>query len=107
MDPKWRRRDRRMELRTTAEERELIDRAVTASGTDLTNFVITHASEAARRLLADRDHFQPDAAAAKEWEDVNALPARELADLSKHRRPAPRATSGGRSSSVPADIDLQ
>jgi uncharacterized protein (DUF1778 family) len=44
-------------LRTTAEERELIDRAVIASGTDLTDFVVTHASDAARRVLADRDKF--------------------------------------------------
>ncbi|MGI8678225.1 MAG: DUF1778 domain-containing protein [Jatrophihabitans sp.] len=30
-----------MDLRTTTEERELIDRAVIASGTDLTDFVVT------------------------------------------------------------------
>jgi Protein of unknown function (DUF1778) len=42
-----------VDLRTSAEERELIDRAARASGTDLTDFVITHASEAARRMLAD------------------------------------------------------
>jgi hypothetical protein len=32
MDTQFRRRNRRMDLRTTAQERELIDRAVTASG---------------------------------------------------------------------------
>jgi len=47
MDMKFRRRNRRMDLRTTTEERELIDRAVIVNGTDLTDFVVTHASEAA------------------------------------------------------------
>jgi uncharacterized protein (DUF1778 family) len=70
-----------MELRTTAEERELIDRAATVSGTDLTDFVITHASEAARRLLADRDSFHLDALALNEWEEINARPARDLPGL--------------------------
>lgn len=79
-----------MELRTTAEERELIDRAVTASGTDLTDFVVTHASEAARRLLADREHFHLDASALEQWEDINARPARDLPGLRRlMQRPSP------------------
>jgi uncharacterized protein (DUF1778 family) len=79
-----------MELRTTAQERELIDRAAAASGTDLTDFVITHASEAARRLLADRDRFHLDASTLKEWEDVNARPARDLPGLRRlMQRPSP------------------
>lgn len=81
MDTKIRRRNRRMDLRTTAEERELIDRAVRASGTDLTDFVITHASEAARRLLANRDRFHLDPSALKQWDDVNNRPARDLPGL--------------------------
>jgi uncharacterized protein (DUF1778 family) len=79
-----------MDLRTTAEERELIDRAVIASGTDLTDFVITHASEAARRVLADRDHFHLDPLALKQWEAVNARPARDLPGLRRlMQRPSP------------------
>lgn len=79
-----------MELRTTAEERELIVRAAAASGTDLTDFVITHASEAARRLLADRDSFHLGALALKEWEDLNAGPARDLPGLRRlMQRPSP------------------
>ena len=90
MNTKLRRRDRRMELRTTAEERELIDRAVTASGTDLTDFVVTHASEAARRLLADRDSFHLDASTLKQWEDINTRPARDLPGLRRlMQRPSP------------------
>jgi len=46
-----RRRSRRMDLRTTPEERELIDWAAAAAGTDLTEFVVTHDCEAALRVL--------------------------------------------------------
>jgi uncharacterized protein (DUF1778 family) len=79
-----------MNLRTTPQERELIDRAVAATGTDLTDFVITHASDAARRVLAERDRFELDAAALEEWEQINARPARELAGLQRlMERPSP------------------
>jgi uncharacterized protein (DUF1778 family) len=70
-----------MDLRTTPEERELIDRAVAATGTDLTDFVVTHACDAARRVLADRDHFELNATALEEWEAINARPAREIPGL--------------------------
>lgn len=90
MATKSRPRDRRMELRTTAEERELIDRAVAASGTDLTDFVITHAAEAARHLLADRDCFHLDSLALSGWEHINAQPARDLPGLRRlMQRPSP------------------
>jgi len=81
-----------MDLRTTTEERELIDRAVAATGTDLTDFVITTASDAARRVLADRDRFVLDASAAEAWEAINARPARDLPGL-QHlmQRPSPFA----------------
>lgn len=87
-----RRRGRRMELRTTEEERALIDRAVAVSGTDLTEFVITHASEAARRVLADRQSFAFDADALAAWEELNSRPARDLPGLAAlFRRPSPFA----------------
>lgn len=70
-----------MDLRTTVEERELIDRAAAASGTDLTEFVVGHACDAARQVLADRDHFELDSAAVAAWEKLNARPAGELAGL--------------------------
>lgn len=85
-----RRRSRRLELRTTDEERALIDRAVAVSGTDLTEFVVTHASRAARRVLADRQSFELDPAALAAWEELNARPARELPGLAGlFRRPSP------------------
>ena len=83
-------RDRRLEVRTTAEERELIDRAAIASGTDLTSFVVEHLTDAARQVLADRDHFTLDTDASAEWERINRRPAKELAGLKRlMQRPSP------------------
>ena len=92
VDTAARRRSRRLELRTTDEERALIDRAVAVSGTDLTDFVVTHASEAARRVLADRQTFELDEDALEAWEELNSRPARELEGLAAlFRRPSPFA----------------
>ena len=82
-----RRRNRRMELRTTAEERDLIDRAAAATATGITEFVVSGAVEKAQRVLADRDQFELDPAAAEAWEAMNARPARGLPGL---RRPMDR-----------------
>ncbi len=85
-------RNRRLEVRTTSEERELIDRAAEAAGTDLTSFVITNLTEAARQVLADRDRFVLSAEQADEWERINRRPARELAGLRRlAERPSPFA----------------
>lgn len=85
-----RRRGRRLELRTTLDERDLIDRAVAATETDVTEFVISNAVEAARRVLADRDRFTLDPEAVKAWEAVNARPARDLPGLRRLMdRPSP------------------
>lgn len=40
-------RSERLEVRTTREDRELIDRAVAAGDTDLTEFVVAHLRVAA------------------------------------------------------------
>jgi uncharacterized protein (DUF1778 family) len=81
-----------MELRTTPNERELIDQAVAVTETDLTEFVVGNAVEAARRVLADRTHFELDAAALAEWEAVNARRARDLPGLRRlMERPSPFA----------------
>ncbi|WP_030484923.1 DUF1778 domain-containing protein [Nocardioides aequoreus] len=87
-----RRRNRRLELRTTEEERALIDRAVAASGTDLTEFVVAHASEAARRVLSDRQSFGLEPTALEAWDALNERPARELPGLAQLlTRPSPFA----------------
>ena len=52
-----RRRSERLEVRTTPEDRALIDRAVAAVETDLTAFVVSSVTTAARRVLADRTEF--------------------------------------------------
>jgi uncharacterized protein (DUF1778 family) len=79
-----------MDLRTTDQERDLIDRAVAVAGTDLTDFVVTHAYHAAQRLLADRDSFELDQAALEEWEAINSRRARDLPGLRKlMERPSP------------------
>lgn len=87
-----RRRSRRMEFRTTHIERELIERAAAISDTDLTDFVVTNAVNAARRVIADRDHFELDAEALAEWDRLNARRARDLPGL-RHLmdRPTPFA----------------
>ena len=76
-----RRRSRRLEVRTTPEERSLIDRAVAASGTGLTDFVVTNLTVAARRVLADRSEFTLDDDAQRAWEETNRRPARDLPEL--------------------------
>jgi uncharacterized protein (DUF1778 family) len=79
-----------MDLRTTPEERELIDRAVEAVGSDLTAFVISNTLTAARRVLADRERFELDADALAAWKRINACPARDLPGLRRlMRRPSP------------------
>ena len=88
-----RRRSERIEVRTTPEDRALIDRAVAASGTDLTAFVVSSVTAAARRVLADRTEFVLSAEAAEEWEAINSRPARDLPGLRRlMQRPSPFVT---------------
>ncbi|MEO7428625.1 MAG: DUF1778 domain-containing protein, partial [Acidimicrobiales bacterium] len=87
-----RRRSRRLELRTTPDERDLIERAVAATGTDLTEFVVINAVDAARRVLADRDRFELDAGAVVAWDAINARRGRDLPGLRRlMERPSPFA----------------
>ena len=79
--PTKRSRSERIEVRTTPEDRALIDSAVAASGTGLTEFVVTNLTMAAHRVLADRSQFSLDAAAQRAWETVNSRPARDLTGL--------------------------
>jgi uncharacterized protein (DUF1778 family) len=48
----------RMSLRIRPEEKALLLRAVALKHTDLTDFVIRHALEAARVVVAEADHVQ-------------------------------------------------
>lgn len=84
------RRSERIEVRLTPADRALIDRAVSADRTQLTEFVITHLTIAARRVLADRTEFALSPQAAKAWEEINAQPAQDLPGLRRlMARPSP------------------
>lgn len=76
-------RSQRLAVRTTPEDRALIDRAVAASGTDLTDFVVTNLTVASRRVLADRSVFTLDPEGRRAWEQINRRPARTLTGLRK------------------------
>jgi uncharacterized protein (DUF1778 family) len=90
MPASTRARSKRLEVRTTPEERELIDRAADSAGTDLTSFVVGHLMDAARRELADRDRFVLSSEATAEWNKINQHTAKELAGLHRlMRRPSP------------------
>ena len=52
-----RRKDNRLELRLEPERRRLLDEAAAASGMSTSAFVLAHATEAARDVLADRTSF--------------------------------------------------
>jgi uncharacterized protein (DUF1778 family) len=80
----------RIELRTTPAVRKLIDRAVKASGSSLTDFAEASLTAAAQRILADQDRFVLSAKALTEWETINARPARELPGVRRLMdRPSP------------------
>ncbi len=79
--PATRRRSKRLEVRITPEERAVIDRAVAASGTDLTEFVVANLTVAAQRVLADRVEFALGNDSQAAWEAVNRRRARDLPGL--------------------------
>lgn len=85
-------RTQRLEVRTTEAERALIDRAVAEQGTDLTDFVISNLTVAARRVLADRVDFSLPPEAAEAWESVNRRRGRDLPGFRRMmERPSPFA----------------
>jgi len=53
-----RRKSDRLEIRLESEQRALLDEAAAATSMSLTAFVLTHATDAAREVLADRTSFQ-------------------------------------------------
>ena len=80
----------RIELRATQDDRDLLDRAAAALGTDRSSFLLSQGRLAALRVLADRDHFLLDATAQGEWERISSQPARSLPGLERLlQRPSP------------------
>ena len=55
--PATARKDDRLELRLEPRRRELLDEAAAAAGMSTSAFVLSHATEAARDVLADRTSF--------------------------------------------------
>lgn len=85
-----RRRSERIEVRTTPEDRALIDRAVAISGADLTDFVVSHLTVAARRVLVDRTEFTLEPDTQQAWEAINRRRPRDLRGLRElMARPSP------------------
>ena len=82
----------RIELRATEDDRDLLDRAAAALGTDRSSFLLSQGLVAAQRVLADREQFVLDADAQQEWERINSRPARTLSGLARLlERPSPFA----------------
>jgi uncharacterized protein (DUF1778 family) len=80
----------RIELRASEDDRELLDRAATALGTDRSAFLLAQGRLAAQRVLADRERFLLNDEAAQEWERINSRPARTLPGLARLlERPSP------------------
>ena len=83
----------RIELRATEDDRDLLDRAALALGTDRSSFLLSQGRLAAQRVLADRELFVLDANAQQEWERINSRPARSLPGLERLlQRPSPFVT---------------
>ena len=74
-------RDRRFELRTTKEERELIEHASAAEGTTTSVFAVNSLVAAPRHVLAGRQDFVLSPVARAEWDTLNDRPAQEVAGL--------------------------
>ena len=70
-----RRRNQRIEVWATPEDRALIDRGAAAAGTSVTAFVLSSVTTAARQVLADRTEFVLSPEAADVWEAINERPA--------------------------------
>jgi uncharacterized protein (DUF1778 family) len=88
--PPTRTRSTRIEFRTTAATRDLIDQACLASGTRLTDFAEHSLVMSAQQVLADRRQFMLSPTAQSEWESVNSRPARDLPSLlALFERPSP------------------
>ena len=74
-------KDRRLEIRTTARDREVIVRAAASAGRDITSFVSESAVLAAQRVLADRTGFVLDTKQAAMWDALMDRPARDVPSL--------------------------
>lgn len=81
-------RNDRIALRTTKERKAFLERGATASGQNLSEFVLASAQEKAEMVLADQNRF---AISAKQWDaflaalDRPATRKQQLAKLMSNR----------------------
>lgn len=75
------RRDRRLEIRTTAEEDELIREAAGLEHTTVSSFVLRTAMQQAQRVIAERRHLMLSEEAADEFFAALDAPAEPVAEL--------------------------
>ena len=73
----------RLNLRTTRQQRKLIEVAAGLCGEDMTDFVITSAYNRAEQVLADRRHFELP---AERWKKFVAALDRRPVSKSRLRR---------------------
>ena len=85
-----RKRNERIELRATREQKELFERAAAQSDTTITAFMLDSGTEVAHRVLADRSRFVLDDEQLAAWEALNDRPAVDLPGLRRlMQRPSP------------------
>lgn len=74
-------RTERLGIRTSAEQKELLEAASDLEGTSLSEFVLSHATAAAQMLLADRRYFFLSHQRWAEFSNRLDEPAREVSGL--------------------------
>ncbi len=67
-------RDRAINIRTTEEQRALIDRAAALAGKSRSNFMVESAMRQAERVLLDRTFFSLDSDAFERFEQILESP---------------------------------
>jgi uncharacterized protein (DUF1778 family) len=83
-------KDKRLEIRTTAADRDLFERAAAAEGLDLTAFATQRLRIEAQNVLADRRVFELKPEQWAEWQEMLDRPARDLPGLrALMARPSP------------------
>lgn len=70
-------RDRAINIRTSEDQRELIDRAAVLTGKSRSDFMVESATREAERLLLDRTFFALDDDAFARFEDMLEAPVEE------------------------------
>lgn len=71
----------RLEVRVSAEQRQLLDEAAIVSGMTVSGFVMIHATDAARTVLADRTAFELPAERWNAFVDLLDRDARPMTGL--------------------------